>query len=79
MAHWISHIAVLFLAFLHLVSVVLGILMVHAVVYHSWYDEGTDEADYIPLYLGVSQTCFPAIDLSRPATLTLLLLLSYSI
>ena len=79
MAHWISHIAVSFLAFLHLVSVVLGILMVHAAVYFSRYDESTDEGDYVPLYLGVSRPYFPAVDFSRPATLTALLLLTYSI
>lgn len=62
MAHLIRHIAVSFLAFLHLVSVVLGILMVHAAAYFSRYDEGTDEADYVLLYLGVSRYCSLVFD-----------------
>lgn len=79
MAHWIGHIAVSFLAFLHVVSIVLGILIVHAAAYYSRYDESTDKSDYVPLYLGVSRISFPAVDLSMPSTLNARLLLTYCI
>lgn len=77
MAHWIRHIALSFLAFLHLLSAVLGILMIHATVYYSQYDEGTSKSDYVPLYLGVSlKFLSPGVDFDPD--LLICLYVSYS-